>query len=42
MHPEKLLFAIYKKIRNDNIPIDLQLKLFDSLVEPIILYGSEV
>jgi hypothetical protein len=33
---EKLLFAIYKKIRNDNIPIDLQLKLFDSLVEPII------
>jgi len=27
-----------KKIRNQNIPIDLQLKL----VEPIILYGSEV
>jgi hypothetical protein len=39
---EKSLFAIYKKIRNDNIPIDLELKLFDSLVEPIILYGSEI
>jgi hypothetical protein len=38
-------FAIHKKknkIRNQNIPIDLQLKLFDSLVELIILYGSEV
>ena len=27
---QKSLFAIYKKIRNQNIPIDLQLKLFDS------------
>ena len=41
-HAQKSLFAIYKKIRNQNIPIDLQLKLFDSLVESIILYGSEV
>ncbi len=39
---QKSLFAIYKKIRNHNIPIDIQLKLFDSLVEPILLYGSEV
>jgi hypothetical protein len=38
---QKSLFAIYKKIRNQNISIDVQLKLFDSLVEPI-LYGSEV
>jgi hypothetical protein len=36
------LFAICKKIRNQNIPIDVQLKLFDSLVKPILLYGSEV
>jgi hypothetical protein len=35
-----LLFAIHKKIRNQNISTDLQLKLFDSLVELIILYGS--
>ena len=39
---QKSLFAIYKKIRNQNISIDVQLKLFDSLVEPILLYGSEV
>jgi predicted ribonuclease YlaK len=36
-HDQKSLFAIHKKIRNQNIPIDLQLKL---LVELIILYGS--
>jgi hypothetical protein len=41
-HAQMSLFAIHKKIRNQNIPIDLQLKLFDSLVELIILYGSEV
>ena len=39
---EQSLFAIYKKIRNQNVPIDVQLKLFDSLVEPILLYGSKV
>jgi hypothetical protein len=39
-HDQKSLFAIHKKIRNQNIPIDLQLKLFDSLFELIILYGS--
>ena len=36
------LFSTYKRIRNQPIPIDLQLKLFDSIVEPILLYGSEV
>ena len=36
------LFSIYKRIRNQPIPIDLHLKLFDSIVEPILLYGSEV
>ena len=30
------------KIRNLQLPIDLQLKIFDSLVAPILLYGSEV
>jgi hypothetical protein len=34
--------GIYKRIRNQPIPIDPQLKLFDSIVEPILLYGSEV
>jgi hypothetical protein len=38
----KALFAVYRKIRNISIPVDLQLKLFDSLVIPILLYASEV
>ena len=36
------LFSMYKRIRNQPISIDLQLRLFDSIVEPILLYGSEV
>ena len=39
---QKSLFSINKSIRNDYIPIDLQLKLFDAMVEPILLYGSEI
>ncbi|XP_071136947.1 uncharacterized protein [Mytilus edulis] len=39
---QKALFAVYTKIRNLHLPIDLQLKLFDYLVEPILLYGSEI
>ena len=39
---QKALFSIYQKIRNNSIPIHIQLKLFDSLVEPILLYGSEI
>lgn len=38
----KALFAVYRKIRNISIPVDIQLKLFDSLVSPILLYASEV
>jgi hypothetical protein len=38
----KALFAVYRKIRNISIPVDLQLKLFNSLVSPILLYASEV
>ena len=34
--------VIYYKIRNIVVPIDLQLKLFDTLVSPILLYASEV
>ena len=39
---QKALFALYGKIRNICIPIDLQLKLFESLVEPILLYACEI
>ena len=39
---QKALYCIYKLIRNEPIPIDIQLKMFDSMIEPILLYGSEV
>lgn len=39
---QKALYSVYYKIRNINIPIDLQLKIFDTLVRPILLYGCEV
>ena len=39
---QKALYAVYHKIRNMQLPIDLQLNIFDSLVAPILLYGSEV
>jgi hypothetical protein len=34
----RALFAVYRRIKHQPIPIDLQLKLFDSLVGPILLY----
>lgn len=34
--------AVYGKLRNISIPTDLQLKLFDSLIEPIWLYSCEI
>ncbi|KAK3096812.1 hypothetical protein FSP39_003531 [Pinctada imbricata] len=39
---EKALYSLYTKLRNISIPIDLQLKLFDSLIAPIPLYSSEI
>jgi hypothetical protein len=38
----KALYALYRKIRNLAIPIDLLLKLFDSLITPILVYSCEV
>jgi hypothetical protein len=38
---DKALLAVYRKNRNISIHVDLQLKLFDSLVSPILLYASE-
>ena len=31
-----------RKSRKLQLPIDLQLRLFDSMIVPILLYGSEV
>ena len=36
------LFALYRKIRNLDLPIDCQLKLFDNTIVPILTYGCEV
>ena len=38
----KALYALYGKIRNLAIPIDVRLKLFDSLITPIFVYSCEV
>ena len=39
---QKALYSLYKQIRNINIPIDLQLKLFDALVYPILTYSADI
>jgi hypothetical protein len=38
----KALYCLHRKLRNISIPIDLQLKLFDTLILPILTYGCEV
>ena len=35
-------FSMLIKARNFDLPIDIQTKLFESIVCPILLYGSEV
>ena len=35
------MFALLGKSRSLNLPIDIQLQLFDVLIVPILLYGSE-
>ena len=36
------MFSVLSKSRKFQLPIDLQLQLFDSMVVPILLDGSEV
>ena len=38
----KAMFSLVRKARKLFLPIDLQLHLFDSMITPILLYGSEV
>ena len=38
----KAMNLLYKRIRNLNLPIDLQIKLFDHTIAPILLYGCEI
>ena len=39
---QKAMYALYRKKYNLVIPVDLQLKLFNSFLTPIILYCSEI
>ena len=39
---EKAMYSLIRKARALLLPIDLQIKLFDKMVKPILLYGSEV
>ena len=41
-HSKKALHILYRKIRHLNLPIDLQIYLFDHTITPILLYGCEV
>ena len=38
----RAMYALIAKCRKFDLPIDLQLQLFDALVVPILLYGCEV
>ena len=38
----KAMFSVLRKSRKLQLPVDLQIQLFDSMVVPIILYGSEI
>ena len=38
----RAMFALLRKSRQWHLPIDVQLHLFDALVEPVLLYGCEV
>ena len=39
---QRALYSVYRKVRNLCIPVDLQLKLIDSIVLPILTYSCEV
>ena len=38
----KVMFAVLSKSRKLHLTVDIQLQLFDSMIIPILLYGSEV
>ena len=36
------MFLLLTRIQNLNLPLDLQMKLYDQTVMPILIYGSEI
>ena len=41
-HARKALFLLYSRMNNLNLPVDLQIKLFDHTVLPIMAYSCEI
>ena len=39
---EKAMYGLIRKSRSLMLPIDLQIELFEKMVQPILLYGGEV
>lgn len=38
----KAMYSVFRKPKVLDLPVDIQLQLFDSMVAPILLYGSEI
>ena len=38
----KAMFSVLRKTKKLNLPVDMQLQMFDCMVVPILLYGAEV
>lgn len=39
---QKTMYSLIKKSKSLALPVDLQIELFDKMVKPILLYGSEI
>ena len=39
---DRAIFSLIKKARKEKLPLDIQFELFDRMVIPVILYGSEI
>ena len=39
---KKAMFSLLSKVENLNLPVDIQLGLYDQLVTPVLLYGCEI
>ena len=38
----KAMFSLLRKIKILNLPLDIQIELFNKIVKPVLLYGCEV
>ena len=36
------MFSVLRKTRKLDLPVDMQLQMFDCMVVPILLYGAEI